>query len=182
MATDPLSISSKDRNTLLVVTTLIVAVTFQAALNPPGGVWQDDKYDPEENCTVDPRSSANNCTVIARAGTSVLHSRAKIRYDTFIFVNTLAFSAATSTIFFLLLKSPFRTETLISIYCMNFAYVASVGAVQPQTPKTWAMLSGALSLPYIFRLPSIIKRSKEVQVAREQDVPQALPAVQRGAC
>ncbi|KAJ6751295.1 hypothetical protein OIU85_001791 [Salix viminalis] len=180
MATDTRSISSEDRNTLLVVTTLIVAVTFQAAINPPGGVWQEDRYDPEENCTVDPRSGANNRTVMARAGTSVLHSRAKIRYDTFISVNTLAFSAATSTIFFLLLKSPFRTETLISIYCMNFAYVASVGAVQPQTPKTWAILFSALLLPYIFRLfSSIIKSHKE---AREQDVPQGPPVFQRGAC
>ncbi|KAJ6777120.1 hypothetical protein OIU74_001160 [Salix koriyanagi] len=127
MVTDTRSISIEDRNTLLVVTTLIVAVTFQAALNPPGGVWQDDKYDLKENCTDVPWSTANKCTVIARAGTGVLHSRAKIRYDTFIFVNTMAFSAAT------------------------------IGAVQPQTPKTWAIILGALFAPYIFRLFADIK-------------------------
>ncbi|KAI3909162.1 hypothetical protein MKW98_012899 [Papaver atlanticum] len=33
----------KDRvNTLMVVATLIAGIAFQAAMNPPGGVWQDD--------------------------------------------------------------------------------------------------------------------------------------------
>ncbi|XP_075655817.1 ankyrin repeat-containing protein BDA1-like [Castanea sativa] len=41
-------ISSDMRNVLLVVAALLVTVTYQAALSPPGGVWQDD-YNPDTN-------------------------------------------------------------------------------------------------------------------------------------
>ncbi|XP_058092427.1 ankyrin repeat-containing protein At2g01680-like [Magnolia sinica] len=40
-------------NTLMVVATLIVAVTFQGAINPPGGVWQD----PESSNSISPSPS-----------------------------------------------------------------------------------------------------------------------------
>ncbi|KAF9666083.1 hypothetical protein SADUNF_Sadunf16G0191900 [Salix dunnii] len=148
---------SDARNTLLVVTTLIVAVTFQAAVNPPAGVWQDDKYSPA-NCTV-VTSDHNDCTIIRYAGTSILHSRNGAGYDIFIFLNSLAFSAATNTILYLLLDSPYQTEVLISIYSTNFAYGASVAAVQPPKTMNWGLLSAAFMLPYFLRVFSnIIKR------------------------
>ncbi|XVF66343.1 hypothetical protein PTKIN_Ptkin10aG0027800 [Pterospermum kingtungense] len=37
-------ISSEDRNTLLVILALLLTVTFQAILSPPGSVWQGDGY------------------------------------------------------------------------------------------------------------------------------------------
>ena len=140
---------SDARNTLLVVTTLIVAVTFQAGINPPGGVWQDDKYSPA-NCTV--VTSDNNCTIIRHAWTSVLYYRKKTAYDIFVFVNTLAFSAATNTILCLLLDSPFQTEVLLSIYSINFAYGASVAAVHNPKPTNWWLISLAYALPYFLRV------------------------------
>jgi hypothetical protein len=39
----------KKRNALLVVAVLLITVTYQAVLSPPGGLWQDD-YKPETNC------------------------------------------------------------------------------------------------------------------------------------
>ncbi|KAJ6777124.1 HOMEOBOX PROTEIN WARIAI [Salix koriyanagi] len=146
------------RNTLLVVTTLIVAVTFQAAINPPGGVWQDDTYSPA-TCTA--VTSDNNCSIIRHAGTSVLHYRDKAAYDIFVFVNTLAFSASTNTILYLLLDSPFQTEVLLSIYSINFAYGASVAAVHHPKTINWWLISVAYALPYFSRVFSnIIKRYK----------------------
>ncbi|KAL0002198.1 hypothetical protein SO802_015979 [Lithocarpus litseifolius] len=35
-------ISEDKRNALLVVTTLLIALTYEGLLNPPGGIWQED--------------------------------------------------------------------------------------------------------------------------------------------
>ncbi|KAJ4841729.1 hypothetical protein Tsubulata_003014 [Turnera subulata] len=99
---------SDARNTILVVAVLIVALTFQAAVNPPGGVWQDTEQ-------------KGNITKVA--GKAVLGS-AKSSYITFVFANTLAFSSASQAILYLVLDCPFQTEILIAIYATNFSYGA----------------------------------------------------------
>ncbi|KAJ6302406.1 hypothetical protein OIU77_016484 [Salix suchowensis] len=117
-----------------------------------------DKYSPA-TCTA--VTSDSNCTIIRHAGTSVLYYRKKTGYEIFIFVNTLAFSAATNTILYLLLDSPYQTEVLLSIYSTNIAYGASVAAVQPPKTMKWGLIAVAFMLPYILRLFSnIIKRYK----------------------
>ncbi|KAL5795098.1 hypothetical protein ACOSP7_003692 [Xanthoceras sorbifolium] len=40
---DSSDLESDFRNNMLVVATLIVAVTFQTGINPPGGAWQDTR-------------------------------------------------------------------------------------------------------------------------------------------
>ncbi|KAJ6751294.1 hypothetical protein OIU85_001790 [Salix viminalis] len=93
------------------------------------------------------------------AGTSVLYNRNKKGHNIFVFVNTLAFSASTSTILGLLLDSPFQTEVLLAIYSTNGAFAVSVAAVQPLKPMEWGLLSVAFILPYIIRVFSnIIQR------------------------
>ncbi|XP_023894196.2 ankyrin repeat-containing protein BDA1 [Quercus suber] len=37
-------ISNDDRNALLVVAALLITITYQVVLSPPGGLWQDTKY------------------------------------------------------------------------------------------------------------------------------------------
>ncbi|KAJ6302404.1 hypothetical protein OIU77_016483 [Salix suchowensis] len=108
-----------------------------------------DKYSPA-TCTAD--TSDNSCTIIRHAGTSVLYYHKKTGYEIFIFVNTLAFSAATNTILYLLLDSPYQTEVLLSIYSTNIAYGASVGVVHPPKTIKWWLIAVAFMLPYIIRL------------------------------
>jgi len=50
------------RGSLMIVATVIASLTFQIAINPPGGVWQQD--------TTDTLGCAKNQT--CKAGTSVL--------------------------------------------------------------------------------------------------------------
>ncbi|KAJ9692845.1 hypothetical protein PVL29_011778 [Vitis rotundifolia] len=76
---------SDARNTLLVVGTLVAAVTFQAGINPPGGVWQD-------KATVD--------EVTSYPGKAILGSD-KTAFTVFLFFNTLAFSSSLQMITYL---------------------------------------------------------------------------------
>ena len=49
-ARDVIRISNEKRNALLVVSTLLITVTYQAVLSLPGGLWQDN-YKPETKQT-----------------------------------------------------------------------------------------------------------------------------------
>uniref|UniRef100_A0A2N9FUC7 PGG domain-containing protein n=1 Tax=Fagus sylvatica TaxID=28930 RepID=A0A2N9FUC7_FAGSY len=49
-ACDVIRIFDEKCNALLVVSVLLITVTYQAVLNPPRGLWQDD-YKPETNQT-----------------------------------------------------------------------------------------------------------------------------------
>ncbi|KAK6925561.1 PGG domain [Dillenia turbinata] len=123
------------RNALLVVAALIAAATFQAGINPPGGVWQDN--------------SAENDHV---AGKSVLASSKASSYAVFMFCNTLAFSASLNMITYLVFGCPFYTEVLIATYAMMGTYGAAIGAVGPKGSVKLVYLIVAFMLPYLLRL------------------------------
>ncbi|KAI3946256.1 hypothetical protein MKW92_035709 [Papaver armeniacum] len=58
----------KDRvNALLVVATLIAGIAFQAAMNPPGGVWQEDS---KVNSSIDPVTYAYYLKSMLRSSTA----------------------------------------------------------------------------------------------------------------
>ncbi|XP_058750286.1 uncharacterized protein LOC131623305 [Vicia villosa] len=81
------------RGSLMVVATVIASVTFQIAINPPGGVWQENT-DSAQGC---PKNETCN------AGTSVLAASEKLKYEAFILLCTISFSAS-STIILLLIS------------------------------------------------------------------------------
>ena len=68
-------ILNDDRNALLVVAALLITITYQVVITPPGGLWQDDCR-PEVN---------NGCSSPHYAGTAIgaLNNIATINYFTF---------------------------------------------------------------------------------------------------
>nr|GMD46412.1 ankyrin repeat-containing protein At3g12360-like [Ipomoea batatas] len=84
---------SRKRDSIMVVASLIATMAFQAGVNPPGGVWQENSLSPDSPHTAGEAVMAYN------------HAKA---YRYFIRTNTTAFVASLSTILLLISGLPFR--------------------------------------------------------------------------
>ncbi|ESR66272.1 hypothetical protein WN944_002526 [Citrus x changshan-huyou] len=152
--------SEKKSNALMVVASLIATMAFQAALNPPGGVWQDD-------------SQAND-TSPHDAGSSIMLTNVETVYYLFFGFNTTGFVASLSIILLLISGIPFFKRrffmwiltviTWVAISAMAVAYLFGVvgitnsgNSVAPQcgflyVMDGWIGLIGILILAHIVRL------------------------------
>ncbi|XP_035543371.1 protein ACCELERATED CELL DEATH 6-like [Juglans regia] len=104
------------RGTLMLVATVIATVTFQAGLNPPGGVWQQD---------------SNDGTV--RAGTSIFQSHMnsdgidRYYYELFLYFNATSFVAALSVLLVVISGFPLRNKFFI--WFLTLTMIIAIGAM-----------------------------------------------------
>ncbi|XP_031267464.1 ankyrin repeat-containing protein BDA1-like [Pistacia vera] len=92
------------RGNLIVVATLIAAMSFQVATNPPGGDWKSDGTNKkDQNCTI----GAVNCIF----KTSIN----EYTHDKLVFFSTLSFSASLSIILWLISGVPLKNRVSVGI-------------------------------------------------------------------
>ena len=130
------NVSEHTINTLLVLATLIASVTFQARVNPPGGVWQENS--PQNMDTHKP-------------GKSILANNSSF-YGIYIVCNTAAFSASSCTIGYLVEASgKFKVLVRVALFFMAATYSASVMAVMPniRSRKNTCLFFFTLLVPFL---------------------------------
>lgn len=89
----------RKRSALMVVASLLGTVAFQAAISPPGGVWQDDYLVDSDGNTVEKTHSV---------GTAVMAYTVGEGYGLFMIFNTTAFLASLSIILLLVSGLPIK--------------------------------------------------------------------------
>ncbi|XWS35588.1 hypothetical protein CRYUN_Cryun20dG0010100 [Craigia yunnanensis] len=119
------------RNVTLVVATHIAAVTFQAGVNPPGGVWQDN----------------DNGHVAGRA----IYATQPTPFYVFLISNTLALSASILVIISLTYRFPFHLEVIVATISMMVTYGSSIFAVTPKESVRFRYVSVAAAVPFVIR-------------------------------
>ncbi|KAL7187022.1 hypothetical protein ACSBR1_037152 [Camellia fascicularis] len=116
---------AKKRDALMVVASLLATIAFQAGVNPPGGVWQNDS--PPH-----------------RTGEAVAAYTYPESYQFYLRANTISFVASLSTILLLISGLPSKRKNfmriLTTIMCLSitsiaFSYAFSLVAVTPKTHR-----------------------------------------------
>ncbi|KAK3195240.1 hypothetical protein Dsin_026550 [Dipteronia sinensis] len=122
------------KNNMLVVATLIVAVTFQTGINPPGRAWQETKDGHEAG----------------RAILASLHHH--LPYNLFLILNTLAFSMSTQIILMLVYHRRLYFEVVVATISMVATYGTAVWSLSPKDDVKLRYVSMAALFPYLWRL------------------------------
>ncbi|KAJ9688053.1 hypothetical protein PVL29_014010 [Vitis rotundifolia] len=114
------------REALMITTGVIAAMAYQAGLNPPRGIWQDDKSNRD-------------------AGKSIMGDYCPCGYRSFRIYNTVALVTSLSTIFLLISGIPMKKRVFMSILmvimwvtitCTALAYLISLWVVSPYHEMT----------------------------------------------
>eukprot|EP00257_Ricinus_communis_P017620 XP_015576097.1 ankyrin repeat-containing protein BDA1 [Ricinus communis] len=123
------------RGALMIVATVIATITFQAALNPPGGVWQ-------QNYTNNLGGPACSDTNVCEAGTSVLAYANPEAHITFLTYNSVAFVASLSVIALIVGGFPLRNKfcvwllaqaIFVTVTFLAFGYLVAIVTVTPSS-------------------------------------------------
>ncbi|KAK9058265.1 hypothetical protein SSX86_023105 [Deinandra increscens subsp. villosa] len=146
---------SKVRNTLLVIVILITAATYQSALSPPGGTWQDD-YIPSKvtNNTTDTKKSKPHT-----AGESIMLTHNPVAYSIFLSANSLGFYTSLYMILVLTAAFPMRMELQILVFALSTTYSTSMNAIAPHSFITYGFIAVSIVLPFGIPVTTMLLRN-----------------------
>uniref|UniRef100_A0A0E0A8F7 PGG domain-containing protein n=1 Tax=Oryza glumipatula TaxID=40148 RepID=A0A0E0A8F7_9ORYZ len=151
------------RKYLMLLGVLAASVTYQAGLNPPGGVWQGN-------------SDGHG------VGHSVMHDNKRYRYLTFFYSNSTSFVASIVVIILLLPTELLKKNRwlrvmnitiVLDLLGLLLAYVAGSSMRWEPSGYVIAFVIGALGCAAIHKFLSFVRRSQ--QQGQGNDQPSRLP-------
>ena len=130
-------LSDEKRNALLVVVALLITVTYQAILSPPGGLWQDNDLSKPNTTTaaLSPPSPAgglfneSNSNIAAphRAGSTIAGRESLRAFSLFLFFNSAIFLYAIAVMSVLIPPFGFVGLNLAGVsLCLYYCYFNSL--------------------------------------------------------
>ena len=139
-------ISENRRNTLLVIASLLITITYQGILSPPGGLWQEDYY--QKDTTQPENRNSLDLRFEDLAGTPVGY---RLGYPFLIFLmsNTLTFVLSYLTILLLIPPTYIFFILRLAFLALFICYFASLVVLVPKT--NWLALS-SLSIVVLYLL------------------------------
>ncbi|CAI9786895.1 unnamed protein product [Fraxinus pennsylvanica] len=143
---------SDTRNALLVVAALIATVSFQAGVNPPAGIF-DNNAPPNQTGDLRPKIGPAEASGLAAAA-AIFGSHATAFM--FMFTNSLGLTASLCIIIYLTGGFPFQRELHISLYSMMFTYGFAISSTLRGTKAknkaiAYLLLTLAFTLPFALR-------------------------------
>ncbi|KAL1223751.1 Ankyrin repeat-containing protein BDA1 [Cardamine amara subsp. amara] len=148
----------KVRNVLLVIAILIATPTYQAALSPPGGVWQED-YCINGYCQVTVNIKEKKTKPVYYAGTTIMGSKSWISYGIFIFLNSIGFFTSIELIPLLTKGLPFYLELQVSLTAVALTYGFAMAALSPNVGLGLFFMVVSIVLPIaVAKIPSRIRK------------------------
>ncbi|XP_022973933.1 uncharacterized protein LOC111472564 [Cucurbita maxima] len=137
------------QGTMMLVATVIATVAFQGAINPPGGVWQEDiPYN--SNSTIHRSFHSSNTLKTFMAGTAVMGYPASCQgnyYTAYLITNSVSFFASVGVIMFIIGRLPLKnricawllTVTMcIAIASLSHSYLLGVWLLNASFRNSYA--------------------------------------------
>jgi hypothetical protein len=155
------SISPEERNTWLIVATLVATSAYQSALSPPGGIYQANASDNFVNTT----SSNSTISTPGNAGKSVL---SKDDFNSFSVSNMLSLFASTITI--LILTPGGIIESLVSASVIWFVvcYIFSMYRISPTSANSRIVEIISCSVGFAFLIHAYTLMLARIQAMRRR--------------
>ncbi|KAJ9181526.1 hypothetical protein P3X46_009649 [Hevea brasiliensis] len=157
-------------NGLLMMASIVATVTFQIAVTPPGGFWQDS--DSSSSST----TNSNTTAVGHIAGIAILYDRDRKNFDAFIGLNTQAFLASLSLIMALLCPTHARwkwatvrhvTEFLVFMIISLFVEAVTFTTKQSLYRSPLLLLS---TLPWLFLIMFLVGMPFVISDSKRRDL------------